>query len=262
MLSIALTTTILGDIFSRSNKFKMSSNKNNFKMSSSENNFIDRAPNILAAGKPSYNLKNSVSHCLKQYSLDDAAHALEYSAGIRNGKGKSQFKIAPFKNCTRRGIFTGIRPILAPPLKTRYQTLINELKETVYESHWNNVVGRSRDQIAGLPKGLKTLETTFGAESNKHESVKELVNPDKGVYQVLSESQTGKDLYKKSHNAYNIGEKVSRNYSTPAFDSNQKFGKKSNYDPRGLEVKCAFNWCQKNSQIVLNKNQADFINKT
>lgn len=40
--------------------------------------------------------------------------------------------------------------------------------------------------------------------------VKELVNPPKGVYQVLWDSQVGHELYKKTHNDYNPSEQVNR----------------------------------------------------
>ncbi|KAH0810018.1 hypothetical protein GEV33_012773 [Tenebrio molitor] len=231
-------------------------------MASNQNKFIDRTPRILAAGKLSDNLGNSVANCLREYSIDDAAKALKLVANIDENENKTKYRTEPYKNKIRKGIYTDIRPILQPKVKTRYQTLINELKETSYESHWNKVVGKGRDPIPGLPRGLNPLEVTFGVQSNKDESVKELVNPSKGVYQVLSESQVGHEWYKKSHNDYNVGEKICRNYLTPAFDSAKRFGEKSKYDARGIWVRCACTWHQNEPVVITSKIQADFLNKT
>lgn len=41
-------------------------------------------------------------------------------------------------------------------------------------------------------------------------TVKELVNPPKGVYEVLWDSQIGHDMYKMTHNDYNPGEQICR----------------------------------------------------
>ncbi|KYB27190.1 EF-hand domain-containing family member B [Tribolium castaneum] len=229
-------------------------------MASNENKFIDRAPFILAAGKLSDNLGDSVANCLKQYSVDDASKALKYFANAKNAK--PVYEPEPYKNKIQRGVYTEIRTILQPAVKTRYQTLINELKETSYESHWNKCIGKSRDPIPGLPKGLNPLEVTFGIKSNKDESVKELVNPPKGVYQVLTENQIAHEMYKKSHNDYNVGERICRNYLSPAFDSSKRFGERTKFDPRGIWVRCACTWHQNEPVVYTNKIQADFLNKT
>lgn len=230
-------------------------------MASNENKFIDRTPSILAAGKLSDNLGDSVANCLKQYFINDASKALKYIAGIPE-KDKPVYKTEAYENKIRKGIYTEIQPILQPPVKTRYQTLINELKETSYDSHWNKNLGKSRDPVPGLPRGLDPLKVTFGVESNKNESVKELVNPPKGVYQVLSDSQIGHELYRKSHNDYNTGERICRNYLSPAFDSSKRFGEHSKYDPRGIWVRCACTWHKNEPAVFTNQVQADFLNKT
>ncbi|KAJ3655579.1 hypothetical protein Zmor_014702 [Zophobas morio] len=231
-------------------------------MASNKHKFIDRTPLILAAGKRSNDTEDSVANCLKNYSIADTSEALKYVANMDEKKNKPQFETEKYKNTMRKGIFTEIKPILQPKVKTRYQSLINELKETTYESHWNKVLGKGRDPIPGLPKGLNPLEVTFGIQSNKDESVKELINPSKGVYQILTESQIGHDLYKKSHNNYNAGERICRNYLTPAFDSTKRFGEHSRYDPRGIWVRCACTWHQNEPVVFVNKIQADFLNRT
>lgn len=53
------------------------------------------------------------------------------------------------------------------PDKTRFQTLINDLKETSYASYWNKNLGKSRDPTAGLPAGMDPIAVTFGKPSEK-----------------------------------------------------------------------------------------------
>jgi len=38
------------------------------------------------------------------------------------------------------------------------------------------------------------------------------VNPSKGFYDVLKDSQAGHEMYKKTHNDYNPSEKINRGY--------------------------------------------------
>lgn len=56
-----------------------------------------------------------------------------------------------------------MRQILQPPVKSRFQTLIQDLKETTYDSYWNKEVGKSRDPTAGLPAGMDPKTHTFGS---------------------------------------------------------------------------------------------------
>lgn len=52
---------------------------------------------------------------------------------------------------------------MLPPVQTRYQALINELKETTYDTLWNKNLGKPRDHIGGLPAGMSPEEVTFGS---------------------------------------------------------------------------------------------------
>lgn len=56
-----------------------------------------------------------------------------------------------------------IRGILNPPVKTRYQELIENLKETTYESFWKKELGKPRDNVPGLPAGMIPETFTFGS---------------------------------------------------------------------------------------------------
>lgn len=59
------------------------------------------------------------------------------------------------------------REILRPSDKTRFQTLINDLKETSYASYWDKNLGKPKDPTAGLPAGMDILDVTFGIPSEK-----------------------------------------------------------------------------------------------
>lgn len=227
------------------------------------NKSIDRTPNILPAGRVIENFGDSVANCLKEYGIDDAKQALRYQANIPQKEDNTyKYPLEPFKNNIKKGIWTEIRPILRPPVLTRYQTVVNELKETSYESHWNKVLGKTRDPVPGLPKGFNVLGTTFGKATDKEESVKLLVNPPKGVYEVLTESQVGHELYKKTHNDYKAGEKVERNYLVPPYEPNKRFGAHTKYDPRGIWVRCACHWEKSQPVVYSNKIQADFLERS
>lgn len=105
-----------------------------------------------------------------------------------------------------------ITEALRPPVMTRYQQLIMDLKETPYTSYWNAQLGKGADPTPGLPAGMDPVHTTFGQPTNRGIPLKELVNPSKSYYEVLKESQKGHDMYKKTHNDYNPSEKVDRRY--------------------------------------------------
>lgn len=115
------------------------------------------------------------------------------------------------------------------PVQTRFQTLINDLKETSYSSYWTKNLGKCVDPTAGLPSGMNPVDVTFGKPSGKGlvcsfymniyftainlldvVSGKDLINPPKTVYEVLWDSQVGHEMYKKTHNDYNPSEKICR----------------------------------------------------
>lgn len=59
------------------------------------------------------------------------------------------------------------RPVVRPLEKTKFQTLMNDLKETSYDSYWTKALGKTRDPIAGLPDGMDPLTVTFGDPSHE-----------------------------------------------------------------------------------------------
>ena len=53
-----------------------------------------------------------------------------------------------------------------------------------------------------------------------------LINPNKTYAEVDSESAVGHELYRKSHNTFNVSEPLRRNYTSTEFSHNSKFGKR------------------------------------
>lgn len=225
--------------------------------------FIDRTPIICAAGKSNLcqKVENvSVKDCLTHYPLVDQIAALKNDCKIDD---KDRIEHVPQKMLSKRntGTHTELHEILNPPVPTRYQTLIDDLKCTSYRSYWDEEVGKTRDPTPGLPGGMDPINTTFGIPSTVQDSVKLLVNPDKSFYQVLYDSQDGHSWYRKTHNDYNPSERVCRDYKSPPFDPTKLNGEKSAYDPRGIFVRCACRWCVSEPVIPVSKIQADLLDR-
>ncbi|XP_076269380.1 EF-hand domain-containing family member B-like [Rhynchophorus ferrugineus] len=232
-------------------------------MAGNSGKFIDRSPIICAAGKSSGDPNERVSLALKQYKLVDEVDALKHQEQIwQENVFIPPRKLPNILQPDFKGTNTEISEILRPPVKTRYQQLICDLKDTPYSTYWNTELGKSRDPIPGLPMGMNALETTFGIPTLKDITVKELVNPSKGPYQVLRESQVGHEMYKKTHNNYNPSERIDRGYFQPPYDPNKCYGEKTKYDPRGIWVKCACDWFKKEPLVHGLKIQADYLNRS
>ncbi|XP_048521250.1 EF-hand domain-containing family member B isoform X2 [Dendroctonus ponderosae] len=225
--------------------------------------YVDRSPVICAAGKVSGDPKDNVESALKQYGLVDEINALKHDANIwKSDQFIPPRKLPPIQGAQFLGTNTQVSKLLNPPVLTRYQHMIGDLKDTVYSSYWNAEIGKVRDPVPGLPAGMNPLEVTFGNPSKKDISLKEVVNPSKSHYEVLRDCQVGHELYKKTHNDYNPSEKVQRGYNKPPFNPNKCYGQKTKYDPRGIWVKCACDWYQKEPLVHANKLQADFFKRT
>ena len=70
----------------------------------------------------------------------------------------------------------------------------------------------------------------------------ELVSPDKPRTQVDIESETGRELYRKTHFDYLVGEQCNRNYTTPSYNRTDKFGIPTPHDNAGKHVKRTLKW--------------------
>ncbi|XP_030747876.1 EF-hand domain-containing family member B-like [Sitophilus oryzae] len=232
-------------------------------MAGNHGKFIDRSPIICPAGLSIGDHNDNVASTLKHQRVVDEIDALKHDAKIwKEDEFVVPKQLPNFKNPNFKGTNTEIKEVLCPPVLTRYQQLVTDLKDTCYDSYWNADVGKSRDPNQGLPAGMNIVGTTFGTPSVRDISVKELVNPSKGPYQVLAESQVAHDMYKKTHRDYNPSEKIDRGYYRPAYDPKRCYGAKTKYDPRGIWAKCALDWYEKRPVVHAAKVQADYLDRT
>ena len=87
--------------------------------------------------------------------------------------------------------------LMNPPLKTKYQQVLLDQQEQVYNSKRRAPLGTSHDQSPGLPKTLNPRENSFGITTVKNESAGATVNPPKSPEEVDKEHAEGRELYKK-----------------------------------------------------------------
>ncbi|GJQ86612.1 hypothetical protein Trydic_g7844 [Trypoxylus dichotomus] len=227
---------------------------------SNKGKYIDPTPIICAAGIPC-NAEVKAKDCLQYYRVVDGIDAVKHELKIDDG-GKFPYRPKRSVNNRHRGIYIESKDILRPPPETRYETVINDLRETTYQSHWNQELGKSRDPNGAFPKGFDVENFTFGFPTKREYGVAELINPRKSHLEVLLESQEGHELYRKSHNDYNPGERVERGYLKPSYDPGKRYGMTTIYDPKGIWVKCATKWKLNDPLEVANAIQAEFAEKS
>ncbi|XP_060518059.1 EF-hand domain-containing family member B-like [Cylas formicarius] len=201
----------------------------------------------------------TVASTLQQYHIVDKIEALKHDANIWiEDQFKPPKQLPEIQNPHFRGYNTEVKSLINPPVRTRYQQLQQDLKETPYASYWNAEIGKVRDPVPGLPAGMDPLQVTFGKPSEKDIPAGLLINPAKTDDEVLTESKITRELYRKSHNNYEPSEKVQRKY-TESFDPDKCYGIKSKYDPRGIWAKCACDWYKKEPLELASKLQADHV---
>jgi hypothetical protein len=122
---------------------------------------------------------------------------------------------------------------------TNFQNLKTELSENLYLSNKSAPLGRI--PIGNLPSNIDKYEYKFGRGSNKCDSVKEIVNPDKPRHIVELETSDKHDMYVFSHQDYEPGEQKVRLFKEP-FDKTKRFGYQSNTFHDGRLTKEALNW--------------------
>ena len=87
-----------------------------------------------------------------------------------------------------------------PPLKTKFQQVLLDQQEQVYNSKRRAPLSSSHDQSPGLPKHLDPTQVSFGLTTEKDESAGATVNPPKSAGEVDKEYTEGRELYKKVGN--------------------------------------------------------------
>lgn len=110
---------------------------------------------------------DTVKQCLTYHSLEDKVQAVKYEYRIPDKKPPFTYKLPDLINTRNVGVHTEVHKLLNKPSPTRYQTLINDLKETPYHSYWVAEVGKCRDCTGKLPLHIHPYITTFGISSHK-----------------------------------------------------------------------------------------------
>ena len=70
----------------------------------------------------------------------------------------------------------------------------------------------------------------------------DLINPNKSRAQVEKEGEEGRDLYRKTHFDYLLGEQKNHNYTSPAYKPTSQFGIPTPHDNAGRLVKKTMTW--------------------
>ena len=102
--------------------------------------------------------------------------------------------------------------------------------------------GKSHDQIPGLPEGMALYNATYGIPTLKDGKAGDIINPPKSRKQVDLESGDGKELYKVSHHAYDVGETYDRKYNWQRVPKASTFGVETPHDNDGIHVKKSLKW--------------------
>ena len=190
--------------------------------------FKDRNPEIRAAGKLTAT-SDSASLCMRPTRRPDSPDVIrKFRAFVRPDAGKIRVfygkahdphlrlaKEMTHGLSTQPSIAAG--QLLNPQPKSHFLQKRMDTKESIYASLQRAPLGRSHDQHRGLPEHLNPSKYTFGIQTKKDGSAGELINPNKSPGQVFAEEEEGRDLYRKTHFDYRVGEQCDRNYFHPRF---------------------------------------------
>lgn len=206
--------------------------------------FIERNPNICAAGLPTTQPDKRVVDSLQHYLLKDEVDALLSDAVIPETKIKSP---SPLRNSTPidkrfAGPFCDMAQIINPPIKTKFQTLVSECKDTTYTSYWKKPLGKVKDPVPMLPEGFNTL-TKFGKPTEFHGRLYDVVMPKIPYPDKISSSK-------------GPGIQLRRNYCSPPFQSDVTYGYRSFVDTRGTYAKC----CTSDERVIMGTADRTIIN--
>lgn len=189
--------------------------------------FIDRNPRVCAAGTVSAQPCENVSDSLKYYLLKDKVDALISDTIKPDPKPRllPPLRHPPKRDMRNAGPFGQVTELMIPPIKSKFQTLVEDLKCTSYGSYWKPI-GKFRDPIPYLPAGFDIYGTTLGkAPPTERYSLYDIVMPKNPL----------PDRTPKNKQA---GTQIDRNYIRPGYNPNKVFGKRVNLDQRGIYMKC------------------------
>ncbi|XP_034845139.1 LOW QUALITY PROTEIN: EF-hand domain-containing family member B [Mirounga leonina] len=174
--------------------------------------------------------------------------------------------IAPYlTHGIRSKISIPAKVLINPEPITTFQQKIKDKKESVYFSNQWAPLGKSHDQMPGLPKGLDVLNTTFGTTVIRESSARDVVNPPKPYEEVFKEGKEGHDLYIVSHNDYYVGEAKNRKYNPSSFHRFNLYGVPTPHFNDGRAMAKTLYWLHelqmKRGAKVVSKRVDDFKEK-
>ncbi|XP_048882738.1 EF-hand domain-containing family member B isoform X2 [Brienomyrus brachyistius] len=140
--------------------------------------------------------------------------------------------------------------VINPKPNTVYQHRLQQLQEAGYFSNSSAPLGRSHDQRSRLPPGLDPSTTAFGVKSTQSVKAGVIINPLKTPEQVKKESEEGHQLYVRSHHAYSVGERISRNYNCSHVRGDCRFGLSTPHYNDGRRVAKSLHWLQNEGKLV------------
>lgn len=190
--------------------------------------FIERDPTICAAGVASSQATNRVTDSLEHYLLQEEAEALIRDSIHPPPKPR---KLPPLRHPPKRdmrnsGPFNQVAEIINPPIKTKFQTLVHDFKESVYTSYWKKIVGTGYDPVPILPAGFDVL-TTQGKKL-----------PDCGrLYDIVMPKIPLPDRTPASKEP---AHQTNRNYCKSSYNPDMVFGMRTMVDKRGMYAKKCF----------------------
>ncbi|XP_049781242.1 EF-hand domain-containing family member B [Schistocerca cancellata] len=212
--------------------------------------FTDRSPSIRAAGI-SVPL-DDIKECFKFVSLGEQLKAV----GVKEEHEKRTYPMPKSDGKRYAGLYTDVRAMIQPPLKSAFQELKEELEEIAHAK------GHSAPTSHYLLPSRDIYEKTYGISTKSDVTAGETINPPKSPGQVMFENSLGHELYVKTHMSYAPGEQVNRNYTSPNFKHDKKFGMPTPWDETGIWVAKVIKWINNEEMCVVTRRQAEYVAQT
>lgn len=212
----------------------------------------ERDPKVFAAGVPTRQADESVKDALQQYLLKDEVDALLSDAIIPPPEPRPLPPLRhPIPLDKRHGGLCGqAHALVNPPAKTKFQSLVDDLKETSYSSYWNKPLGKVKDPVPMFPEGYDIEGTTYGKKLDTSQPLYEFLFPKEPIPDKTPPSKQA-------------GAQTDRKYCAPPFNKKLTYGHRSCIDPRGIYARC----CLTNDAImngtahraILNSIEANYL---
>lgn len=213
---------------------------------------LDRSPGITPAGKLFGNGRRA-EECLKLPAIPKTPDQVQkFRCTTQPGNGKERIFYGRYSDSDVASLLThgtSSRPsylasqFINPEPVSYFGYRVNQKREgSVYASQKRAPLGRSHNQQKGLPAGVGIYDKSYGIPTARDISAGELLNPDKSSAQVEAESNEGLELYKKSHLAYTVGERHTRQYDWSRVPATSSFGVETPHDNRGANTRKTLKW--------------------